>query len=242
METNTFFLREGYADIKICQYLPLDKLIIQLQRREYFIRQMKRFSDIGESKLPITLAFYPTEFGKNSSKNLSFVEHQLKKVDNYKDLSNSYVSCWTTENKENYLMWKSYGGIYGACIVSSITNFIASFNPESFSEYEVYGTQVEYRSLNYTDVAEDALFIKSNFYKSESEFRFLFLPKEDNREKELLEQQANIWLPCDFSVMIDKIILSPFIPEAMATFLRQSIESKFKLDVKVSKIKFKNEE
>ena len=88
-----------------------------------------------------------------------------------------------------------------------------------------------YRTLNFTDDAEDTLFVKQPYYKDEREVRFLFLPK--NQEE---KADSKIWLPVNHAVMIDKAILSPDIPFPAANSIKACL-SKFGITAELSKIK-----
>lgn len=229
---NLFYLVNSQPDVEIRQYLSLTRLLDQLVRKKYYISQKNRFEDAHEGKLPIQLTFHPIPANKKwDAKDDELLARQKEKGDKFKELSHGYVSCWTKDTDENILMWKSYAPQAGVCICSTIYNFIASFDADSFRKYDTYCAPVAYRTLNFTDDAEDALFVKQPYYKDEKEVRFLFLPK--NQEE---KADSKIWLPANHAVMIDKAILSPDIPFPAANSIKACL-SKFGIKAELSKIK-----
>lgn len=226
---NKFYLREGLNDIKICQYLSLDNFLNQLISSKYYVRRKNMFEDVNEKTLPIDFLFVPTEVNvnqKNHSKDL--FDRQIQKFTRFKDLSKCFVSCWTKYTSSDYFMWKTYASTYGVCIISSINNFIASFDNNCFENYETYASDVIYRNFNYADEPEDLLFVKKPLYRSEEEIRFIFLPNEDSTKN-----RSYILLPYKYNVMIDEVLLSPFWASTTAQFLKDGLENKFDLKVKI---------
>ena len=234
---NLFYLFRNQQNVKICQYLSLEYFITHLTRGEYFIQRKNLFNDANEKKLPLSLMFAPTLANAPcSEKNTEIIEKQIEKYELYKEVSNSsFVSSWTLAAPDNYLMWKSYAPNYGVCVVSCIEDFIASFNHQRINDYEIYCAPIDYRNYKFTDTPEDMLFIKSVSYKDESELRFLFSPKN-----ETMKNERNIWVPYQYQIMIDKVILSPFLSPQIVGFLSASLREKFSIEVCPSLIKIDN--
>ncbi|MDE5849928.1 MAG: hypothetical protein K2H38_07285 [Muribaculaceae bacterium] len=226
---NKFYLRKGLDDIKICQYLSLDNFLKQLIGGKYYVRRKNMFEDVTEKTLPIDFLFVPSEVNtnqKNQSKDL--LDRQIQKFNRFKELSKSFVSCWTKDISSDYFMWKTYASTYGVCIMSTIKNFIASFDNRCFVNYETYVSDVIYRNFSYADEPDDLLFVKNPLYRSEQEIRFIFLPNEDSPQN-----KYNILLPYNYDVMIDEVRLSPFWASATSKFLKDILENKFGLKVKI---------
>ena len=237
MQENVFHLKKGIDNqTTICQYLSLDKLLKQILECEYYIKRKDGFSDCNE-KLPVKeYLFYPLPAGSQpSDKSTNLIEKQMQKAIKYTELSKSFVSCWTKNNVENYLMWKSYTPHpFGVCIVSSIYNFLASFQNQAFSQYNVYCAEIEYGNYNISDEPDDMLFKKANFFRDEQEIRFLFSPKDEK-----IREKTNIWIPYNYETMIDEIIISPFLSDKITNFLLEILKNKFKLKAKCSKIRLR---
>lgn len=225
--TNEFFIPKQLKVNSICQYLPLAKLITQLTLGKYAIRRKSCFEDVNEKKRNIKLAFLPIEAGVIPDDDTRMrILYQLNSMKEYETLSQYFASCWSMNTGESFHMWKCYGGDYGVCIVSSVNNVIASFHHEEFSRYKTYCAPISYRNQDFTDTPEDSCFIKGPEYKSENELRFFFVPKvKDDMGGEL------IWIPYDYKVMIDKVILSPFISRNMFGAFSAFLKSAFGLEV-----------
>ncbi|MBD5424976.1 MAG: hypothetical protein HDR45_02115 [Bacteroides sp.] len=235
MSNNLFYLAERSLDTRICQYLSLDNFIAQLSRREYYISRKGEFEDANEAQLPKSQRFLPTlACTIPDKKTRELIQTYDKKVERYYNLSNSFVSCWSTNDNEDYLMWKNYASTIGVCVVSTVGNFIASFKNNEFSRYNVFAAPVSYRSVKRDDSLLDMVFIKSEHYVGESEWRFLFTPKNSETSK-----RHNIWLPFDYNVLIDSVILSPFIQKETSRFLIDNLKDKFNIMVESSSIAIK---
>ena len=172
---NKFYLREGLDNIKICQYLSIENFLSQLMTGKYYVRRKDLFEDINERSLPIIFLFVPTVADSNQELHVKeLLDHQTIKFDRFKELSKSFVPCWTKDISSNYFMWKVYASTYGVRIRSSINNVIESFDNHNFKNYETYVSDVSYCKFHYNDEVEDALFIKDPLYRMEQEIRFIF--------------------------------------------------------------------
>ena len=226
---NKFYLREGLDNIKICQYLSLENFLNQLMTGKYYVRRKDLFEDINERSLPINFLFVPTGVDSNQELHVKDLLNQQKiKFDRFKELSKSFVSCWTKDTLSNYFMWKVYASTYGVRIMSSIKKVIASFDNHIFKNYETYVSDVLYRKFHYNDKPEDSLFVKDPLYRMEQEIRFIFLPKDESEKTE-----DNILLSYKYEVMIDEVLLSPFLSSAASTFIKDSLTNMFGLKVRV---------
>ena len=224
---NKLYVGTDLENITICQYIPLDYFINQLISGKYYVRRKDLFDDVNERTLPVNFLFVPTEVNVSHIINSRILyDRQQDKYNKYKELSKVFVSSWTMDVLSNHFMWKTYASTYGVCIFSSIENFIASFDSILVNNYDVHVSAVNYRNYNYTDTAEESLFIKKPLYRNEKEIRFIFAPKEfDEKSKD------NILLPYKYSVMIDKVVLSPFWSYNTARFLKTCFEVNFGLRV-----------
>lgn len=227
---NKFYLKKGLKPYtRICQFISLNNFLNQLMLGKYYIRRKDLFEDVNERTLPTNLLFIPTLANSPQSVNSrDLLDNQTQEFNRFKDLSKSFVSSWTLCDTPQDFMWKIYASSYGVCIVSTIDNFIASFDFGNFKEYEVYCADIEYRKPHYNDKADDLLFVKHPSYASEQELRFLFLPGDTD------EERPNLWLPYNCQVMLDQIILSPFLHPQSARFLKACLEEKYCIKTRTS--------
>lgn len=235
MENNIFYLQKSPNLEKnkiIRQYVSLDKFFLNFIKQETWIRRKCDFVDKNE-RIPKGMLFYPTIATKKlDAETKKLVHKNYEKCKEIQTMSNYFVSCWTKEEKENALMWKSYtnGGI-GICIISSISNFIASLDHAKMQEYEVYCGEMVYSNLDYTKEAEEFLFWKSKCYSDERELRFVFIP---NDMGEL--NKPNIVIPCNYKVMIDEIRISPYIKKELANLLIEILSNKYDVTARYSSL------
>lgn len=232
-----FYLAKGQENVEIRQYMSLDNLIAQLASGNYYVKKKKRFEDANEASMPMHLCFLPTVANKPlCDADWQRDAEQKEKYETYKNLSEHYVSCWTKETKENILMWRCYAPKHGVCIKSTINNFIASFDSEAFNRYETYCAPITYKKFDYTDGPFDALFMKDPVYESESEIRFVFIPKDIDGDA--VSRNERIYLTVNHDVMIDEVILSPYLSPITAEALKSYLKKQFSIkEVTHSRIK-----
>ncbi len=168
------------------------------------------------------------------AKMLESIKNYDLKVTEYYNMSKGFVSCWNNRGIEDYLMWKNYATSVGVCIVSTIHHFIASFKTIEFSKYDVFAAEVRYRNFQRDDSPIDMVFTKSEHFSGESEFRFFFVPKVDNSPN-----TKYINLKYDSNVMVDYVILSPFIKKDTSRAIIDMLKSKFDIKAYQSSIRIK---
>ena len=226
--------KEGVANTFICQYMRLDYLIQLLETHKYYVKRRKQFVDSNESYQNIKLAFGPIIVGENITPNHVSVDRVIP----YSKIIECPTSCWSTEKEENFLMWKCYATEVGACVRTSVHNLIASLQVELDKEGQnrVICGSMDYKEYRPTTNEESQLFDKDKAYANEKEFRFYFyLPSFCDGVKE----KNGIYIPVDTEVMIDDVLLSPFLPNEAANKLARLIKCVYNIDVKRSSIKLK---
>lgn len=233
--SNIFYLSNTLPiNTQICQYLRLDYLIEIIRKNKYLITQKRIFEDQSERKFSINLTFSPTPAVLNSEQDHTMIiDNQQDKAKQYKHLCYNYVSCWTAETTENILMWKGYGSVFGACIRSNLNNFVASFDSTDFGKFDVYCAPINYRFQRFADAPEDCIFRKDPYYKDEKEIRFIFMPKDET----IKDSNKKIQLSINPRIMVEEIILSPYISKDAALFLADVISSTSNIPVSLSRIK-----
>ena len=221
--------RQG--NIPICHYLNLNYFLEQLFRGEFYVGRKDLFNDTTEARLPIELSFYPTQACcplTNVDKLIREGHHQ--KIDSYKEHSKSFVSSWTFGDKDDYLMWNVYAKQYGVCIVSTVHDFIRSLDQDRLQNYNLKYNKVAYRRYSFSDPIDKLLFQKLPLYSSEKEFRFIFMPKDEEEKN-----KSHIWIPFEPKVMINEVVLSPFFSINTTKFLQEIFKEKYGLKVTTSK-------
>ena len=222
-------------ETKIAQYLDLNHLIKLLKSNMYFICKKNKFEDIQERTLQIKQIFDIQEVGDNviSRKQPKTEMAGFGKNERYKLLSAKiYASCWTEQIQENILMWKNYTHKNGACIKSKISNFIAAFDNKYFSNYTVYCCRICYDNFIKNYSSFECNFVKRLCYSDEKEIRFLFCPNGEITESNL----EAIYIPVYPEIMIEEIILSPYIGMKRAKYLQRILSTRFNIKVSLSKI------
>lgn len=224
---------DGPEDRVICQYMRLDYLIRLLETHKYYVRRRREFDDANEKYENIKLAFPIAPAKKHD-----LCEPELtKRIIPYSDIIHSPTSCWT-KNDESFLMWKSYATEVGACIKSTVHNLIASLeiNLENNGINKVVCGSMNYKKILPSHDELSQLFDKDITYSDENEFRFYFYLSDDTGKK-CTEFQL---IPVNTVVLIDEIILSPFICKEAANKFARMIKCSYGIEnVKQSKIKIK---
>lgn len=233
---NWFYYRQsdGCEDKFICQYLRLDYLLQLLETGKYYVRRRKYFEDANEKYYKsLKFMFVPVPFGENVISQPKSIERIIP----YTKIVDCPTSCWSKRKEENYLMWKCYATEMGACIRTTTHNFIASLK-QDFSENSenlVICGSMDYKKLKPSFEEEKQLFDKDKAYSEEKEFRFYFhLPSCDTNKDE-----KGILVPVDTKVMIDDILISPFMCKDAADKLARMIKCAYGIEAEQSRIKIK---
>ncbi len=234
--TRYFYLKKGLdAETVIFQYMDLDYLLCLLEKNEYFINRKSTFEDKREKELPIRSIFSFQAVGGEVSVPKQIdndVDATLKKMEIFKELKHLPTSCWTkgslANKSEDILMWKSFTCKIGACIKSTIHNFISSFKT---NEYEIWCGDIAYNSFSPSQTLIESLYTKEQAFYSEQEIRFYFASENDNSNC-----SNHISLNVNPLVMIDEIILSPFITQIASAKLAEIIKRTYNIKTLSSNI------
>ena len=214
--------------------MRLDHLLQLLETGKYYVSRRNSFEDANESYKNIKLAFAPVPVGENVvSQPIS-----IDRIIPYTKISDCPTTCWSMNEEEKYLMWKCYATEQGACIRTSVHNLIASLqlDLDENNENKVVCGSMDYKKFMPSAIEECQLFDKDKAYSDEQEFRFYFyFPSYDYDKK----NEKRIYIPVDTKVMIDEIILSPFISLDAADKLIRMIKCAYGIEVKRSEIKIK---
>ena len=224
---------DGPADRVICQYMRLDYLIQFLETNKLYAKRRRENNDANEGYYKNYLEFGSTIADKSGVTNTERPKRNLT----YKEIVDCPISCWTKTERESYLMWKSYAGNTGVRIKSSIHNLIASLQLDLREKGvdKVYCGSMNYcQNLLPSNDEEKQFFSKDEVYADEDEFRFYFVLSDDTNRK----CTNHRLIPINPKVMINEILLSPFLCKDAANKLARMIKCSYGYDnVKQSKIK-----
>lgn len=204
------------------RYMKLSHLIELLSGNSLYVARRQTFTDKRDSKgskkeLSEFLNSYELVIRLNKKKKKETIEKK-------KQVWEQFISCWTLNEKEDYLMWKTYGFQEISCrIGTTIGKLIDSITDLS---NDVLISKVHYRcysaphiSTLYSDVFE-----KTEFYKSEQEVRILVLANNHNSCS-----QNNVNIPLDIETLDINIIISPFISNGLQNLISETLITQYPL-------------
>lgn len=214
--------------MKICRYMDFDSFL-QVLNGQFYVSVKRNFSDKYDAGVKVP-RYYLFQIVPASEPGIVIPaeEERLNVLRDGAKQSGGYLaSCWTTA-ADDILMWKAYTlGRCGVCIVSTIYNVVASF--KSLKGHNVYCSRMYYDEFSYNDTPTDYLFTKTKSYASEHEVRFYFLgddiDSQDKNKKD--ERKGSEWFDVSPDVMIDRIILSPYMRGNSFGLLKQLLEKEY---------------
>ncbi|MBO5443841.1 MAG: hypothetical protein J5995_00625 [Muribaculaceae bacterium] len=214
----------------ICQYLDLDFLLKLLSTKTYFVKFKGNFPDVHESELPLKDMFpiYCANYNPDKDKVKQDICIMSDKLEKYRHTSTIPTSCWTLRDAESSLMWHNYTTKLGACIKSTVSNFISAID---FTEYDLLYGKIAYHGYHFYQ--ESFLFSKDSSYADEKELRFYFIPKNGT---DTVKKTNGISLMVKPDELIEEIILSPHIEPRAASELCIILTEKYGIKVRPSKI------
>ena len=172
---------------ELYKYMKLDYFFALLFCNKFYVNSRNKFDDKNEKCLPLieTFGFLPVgiEVSKEQIKdNYKLGENRREK---YKDLGFLPTSCWTYNENESNLMWSAYTSEFGVRIKTNINVFLDNLN---YNGYEVYCGFMRYHGYMSNKECEDDLFSKTSLYSDEKEFRFYFLPINEEKENRVRKE------------------------------------------------------
>lgn len=212
----------------ICRYLDFDNFL-QILDGKFYVSAKSRFTDKYDAGKFIPKCYlFSIVPASGTPKLIPFEEERLKNLRDNVNRSRKYLaSCWT-KVEDDYLMWKTYtSGNCGVCVVSTINNVVASF--ATLNGYNAYCSKMFYDGFSYNDEPLDYLFSKSKGYSSEHEVRFYFIDEDketSNAETDNIGKDFELF-EVSPSVMIDRVIISPFIRGGSFELLKRILEKEY---------------
>lgn len=200
--------------------MNLYPFLSQIVRGQFSFTNLKYLEDITEGRMKDIAIFEKIVFVDEDT---NLTEKAKKKI-----ISNSprnqgkyYVSCWTQSIDENYALWKIFTNqIGGIAIRTTVERFIESFlDPIGIKHKPVhYKSNLSRKLALKTNSIDDCVFSKYDFYKYENEYRFAITKIKKSRSNYLS-------IPTNFSSMIDRLYLSPYMSDSNIQFFKQTIKS-----------------
>jgi len=184
-------------DVTIWRYLTFEKFLdlVTLKEPRLFLCRLDKLQDAYEKSLSINQIIWLDSIGCSD---------ESKKIQ--KNLRETiFINSWNISEYELYSLWKSYVSdhIYGVAIKSTPRKLKESINAIKSNcsrEDIIYIDKVNYDSKS-TEVNIHSIALKKEpFYTTEDELRIYTESKNEN-----------IFIPVDLNLLIDEIVISPFI-------------------------------
>lgn len=171
-------------DAQIVRYMPLSKFFNMITMNTIWFARMDKLSDMYEG-----LAVSNSEFSQLT----------LRKV---------LVSSWSLFDGESFPLWKIYlnNEKYGVAVISTIKDFMESICENKHRD-NIRPLKIEYvdPTLSLDGINVDIISTrKKKFYQYENEVRFRYYDGTEKKE--------GISIKTEPKILINKIILSPFMP------------------------------
>lgn len=224
---------EWDSNLTIFKYIQLRYFIDMLVQQKLFVGQKSSFSDYFETNLSPKLV--PCFYYANKQAPKERVEIDSNEYDNLNKTFKSFAaipaSCWTWQERENYMMWSVYASQYGVRIKTKLCKLLSSLNCRDF---QIVCDKMRYKHhFPHNSSIEEMLFYKTDYYSDEREFRIYFNPISPQLRQELNKKQhLNIHIRNPVN-MIEEVVFSPFITHT--PILKNLLVTKFGFDIKTLK-------
>ncbi|MCM1332795.1 MAG: hypothetical protein NC248_09320 [Bacteroides sp.] len=223
LSDNVYLLKSPDLDIttKIYKYTDL-RALFAISDGKFRISKRNSYSDyweLGEDDLrnPEHLHSVGLPYTQHDAEQLH------RQLEYRKKTSHLLTSCFTLESDELYSMWKCFApSDTGIRITTTIGDFIDSID---ISGYTTFIGKMCYQKYDVGVSNPLFLFTKKEFYSTEKEIRFYFVPNDRS-----ISQETHVMLKINPVVMVSEILLSPFIKESkMKGWMLKSLKSEFSL-------------
>lgn len=217
---NIFIQSEEHLDLPICKYTSLANLLFLFDGK-FKVNNRKTFSgdktEMGEYKQRWMKFPVFTSAGQRLSEEqkMKFLYHSEQEY-----LSQYlYISSWTDDLTESYLMWKAYtSGDNGVRIETTLRKLLKVMKP-NIKDCKIFCAYSSYENLKPKISQFDKVFLKQEEYRAEQEYRIAIVP--NNLSTSLNQNQYCIEFSEGF---IDRIVLSPFMNASDMKTLRKMLE------------------
>jgi hypothetical protein len=263
----SFYIINNVIDgnVKICRYMNFDKFLTILDGK-FYVPRKQLFLDVRESgRINMKYRFVPCIVGENANETDDAIRKRQEEQDGYIDsLKKSrflLTSCWARYDEEDYLMWRGYTEGVGVCVCTTINKLIDSVNFSQEEYLPVVSPMFYAKTDGWNKDFLESMLTKDEYYKSENEIRFYFVPLEDLEEKnirnignvelermllEAAQKEESLYNTNPKSYMmskifsinpdfIDSVILSPNISNASVEIFQNIIKERCRDNVKIFK-------
>lgn len=192
------------GDTLVRRYYDLFAFINLLINRSLFFSRVRDLDD--ESEGDFTDVYFATKIvplNDHMQKSVSEANNLISNIS--EEAKRAYVSCWNTSNKEDILLYKTYCGSDGLCVISSIDSIIKSINDYP----NIKHGRVRYNQSFKAPEVSSILTSKRIYFQSENEYRFI-ISDDDLKEG---NYGSHLEVSCDTEILIHNVILSPTMPE-----------------------------
>lgn len=216
---NIFIQREEQLDMPICRYTSLANLLFLFDGK-YKVNNRRCFSgdktEIGEYKHKWMKFPFSTLVGDNKTDEYRYGQHYHSEQEYLSQYL--YISSWTDDLTESYLMWKAYtSGSNGVRIETTLRKLLNVLK-QNIKDCKIFCAFSSYERLRPKISQFDKVFLKQAEYKSEQEYRIAVVPVNLSTARH--QSQYCIEFTEGF---IDKIVLSPFMNKSDAKTLKEML-------------------
>lgn len=209
----------------IWRYMAIEKFLNLLVNKSLFFTNASKLTDEYEVLMPQDVVDrYRSNLidsgveGRDLVENVAMFEYNK---DPKKWLT--FVNCWSIGRHESFALWKIYlgGSGIGVAIRTNVSNVKQSIMDNGLDKIDkIYLAKVSYENYikEFSPSRQRLVSTKREFYSYENEARFFILEDDDH---DSFEPGKSI--PVDLDVMIDKIYISPFMPEYLIDTMKKAI-------------------
>ncbi|MFH1050727.1 MAG: hypothetical protein V1779_07335 [bacterium] len=235
------------------KYISIPKLIFLLQNKKLFFCRADYFKCYKPSLFSRDGDMFSFFYGEKKVLKENFKNNLFSYLINTNELAKyMFINSWNCQKTESFAMWRLFLRKYNECVAMQTT--IEKLNNSFQSEINLTLKKVEYENIeiwgSMYKLKSDILspfYVKDVFYEFETEARIVLSTYEQTFPNSHVEPVMNdnnelcgVYIPTDFSVIIDKIIVFPnaedFIFNSIKNFVNLNLPScpvlKSELDVK----------
>lgn len=192
------------GDTLVRRYCDLFAFINLLINRSLFFSRVRDLDDKSEGDfMDVYFATKIVPLNDHMQKSVSEANNLIS--NRSEEAKRAYVSCWNISNIEDILLYKTYCGSDGLCVISSIDSIIKSINDYP----NIKQGKVRYNQSFKTPDVSSILKSKQKYFQSENEYRFI-ISDHDLKEG---NYGSHLEVSCDPEILIHNVILSPTMPE-----------------------------
>ncbi|MBT2196651.1 hypothetical protein KLI54_00095 [Bacillus thuringiensis] len=228
---------------KIWRYMDFTKFMSMLDKGEIYFTRSDQFTDKFEGTFPkANRELRPLVY--KGIVNPKYQENFFAAQDKMMKLYRGFVTinCWHMNDYESAAMWELYlKSSEGIAIQSNVGRLIESFE---LCPKEIHFGKVKYADFNKKvidmDHPMDLFVYKRKSFEHEREIRAIHKLPFIKAEEGWIDDEAEplvkhgLGLPCDISVLIDRVYISPTAPSWFEELVR-SMCDKFNLKDRVFK-------